>query len=180
MISSQKTTCDKATETRGHIYTTQPQIRITNAEFSDNESNISEDDCKSLNASQTNIRKSVCTNEPFFVIIVRPCLQNIYFSISADWSVTKTFTKLAITKNKNGLEDSKLYYYNYVVFKLCRLFSLLTWSHHYLGSVGPPVPPRPPKTFARARDVVQKEIFSGPKIEVPNETVQESIAVSTI
>lgn len=39
------------------MYTSQPQIRLHNTEFSENESNLSEDECKSLNASQSNIRK---------------------------------------------------------------------------------------------------------------------------
>ncbi|XP_037868943.1 uncharacterized protein LOC101746155 isoform X3 [Bombyx mori] len=50
-------------------YLSQPQIRITAAELSENESNPSEDDCKSLGASQSNMR---------------------------DWAVAKTFTKLTI------------------------------------------------------------------------------------
>ncbi|XP_063892061.1 uncharacterized protein LOC110373862 isoform X6 [Helicoverpa armigera] len=57
-----------------------------------------------------------------------------------EWAVTKSFTKLAVSPKKNGSED------------------------------GPPVPPRPPKTFAtRPREVVPKEIFQGPKIQEPVE-----------
>lgn len=95
VVSTQRQTCDKATETNEqHIYN-QPQIKITSAD-SENESNQSDEDCKSLNASQSNIR--------------------------------------------------------------------------------PPVPPRPPKTFAKNKDVIKKESFQGPKVQEPVDPVQESIA----
>ncbi|KAJ8737680.1 hypothetical protein PYW08_000275 [Mythimna loreyi] len=56
------------------------------------------------------------------------------------WAVTKTFTKLSVAPNRNDSED------------------------------GPPVPPRPPKTFAgRNREVPQKDPFQGPKIQEPVE-----------
>uniref|UniRef100_A0A2H1WC20 SFRICE_024544 n=1 Tax=Spodoptera frugiperda TaxID=7108 RepID=A0A2H1WC20_SPOFR len=100
----------------GHQYTSHPQIRV-NAELSENDSNLSEDDDGSLHASHQNL---------------------------PDWSVTKTFTKLSIASKKNGPEE------------------------------GPPVPPRPPKTFAgRSRDTLTKDPFQGPKIQEPTEVVQE-------
>ncbi|KAG6449108.1 hypothetical protein O3G_MSEX005889 [Manduca sexta] len=101
-------------DNKNHQYLSQPHIRI-NAEFSENESNISDDDCKSLNASQPNIR---------------------------DWSVAKTFTKLAINQKRNGVSED-----------------------------GPPVPPRPPKTFAMN---APKESFQGPKILEPVEVHVEN------
>ncbi|XP_026727953.1 histone-lysine N-methyltransferase 2D-like isoform X2 [Trichoplusia ni] len=61
------------------------------------------------------------------------------------WSVTKSFTKLTVTPKKNGGSED-----------------------------GPPVPPRPPKTFAtlstRTRDAPLKDPFQGPKIQEPPET----------
>lgn len=42
---------------RNQVYLSQPQFRLNNAEFSENDSNLSEDECKSLNASQSNIGK---------------------------------------------------------------------------------------------------------------------------
>ncbi|XP_035428600.2 uncharacterized protein LOC118261739 isoform X3 [Spodoptera frugiperda] len=100
----------------GHQYTSHPQIRV-NAELSENDSNLSEDDDGSLHASHQNL---------------------------PDWSVTKTFTKLSLAPKKNGPEE------------------------------GPPVPPRPPKTFAgRSRDTLTKDPFQGPKIQEPTEVVQE-------
>lgn len=62
-----------------------------------------------------------------------------------DWAVTKTFTKLSVAPNMNGPED------------------------------GPPVPPRPPKTFAgRNREVPQKDPFQGPKIQEPPAEVPDN------
>ncbi|XP_075990967.1 daughter of sevenless isoform X2 [Anticarsia gemmatalis] len=123
MTSVPKPTCDKATETRGQlsVHTTQPQIKITNPEASENDSNLSEDDCKSLNASQINL---------------------------PGWD--RTFNRLTI--NNNGASED-----------------------------GPPVPPRPPKTFARHKDHIQrdKEAFQGPRIQEPVETVPESITSCT-
>ncbi|XP_022832491.1 uncharacterized protein LOC111360654 isoform X3 [Spodoptera litura] len=104
--------------TRGHQYTSHPQIRV-NSELSENDSNLSEDDDGSLHASHQNL---------------------------PDWSVTKTFTKLSISPKKNGPEE------------------------------GPPVPPRPPKTFAgRSRDTLTKDPFQGPKIQEPTEVVLEPL-----
>ncbi|KAJ8737156.1 hypothetical protein PYW07_000427 [Mythimna separata] len=59
------------------------------------------------------------------------------------WAVTKTFTKLSVAPNKDNSED------------------------------GPPVPPRPPKTFAgRSRELLlQKDPFQGPKIQEPLEVL---------
>ncbi|KAH9627966.1 hypothetical protein HF086_017941 [Spodoptera exigua] len=100
----------------GHQYTSHPQIRV-NAELSENDSNMSEDDDGSLHASHQNL---------------------------PDWSVTKTFTKLSIAPKRNGSEE------------------------------GPPVPPRPPKTFAgRSRETLTKDHFQGPKIQEPTEVAPE-------
>ncbi|CAH0703506.1 unnamed protein product [Spodoptera exigua] len=99
----------------GHQYTSHPQIRV-NAELSENDSNMSEDDDGSLHASHQNLH----------------------------WSVTKTFTKLSIAPKRNGSEE------------------------------GPPVPPRPPKTFAgRSRETLTKDHFQGPKIQEPTEVAPE-------
>ncbi|XP_072931003.1 uncharacterized protein dos isoform X2 [Epargyreus clarus] len=94
------------------MYMSQPYIRPpnNNAEFSENDSNLSEDESRSLNASQSNIR---------------------------DWPAAKSFTKSAASPRRNGLSED-----------------------------GPPVPPRPPKTFAMGKDS-QKESFSSPKFLVP-------------
>lgn len=92
------------------VCTSQPQIRVNNAEFSDNDS--SDDECKSLNNSQSNI---------------------------GDWSVAKTFTKLTIEPNRNNGGDYE---------------------------VGPPVPPRPPKTLTMGKDYY-REPFYGPKLQEP-------------
>ncbi|XP_013189395.1 uncharacterized protein LOC106134005 [Amyelois transitella] len=77
IVTSSRKPFDKVSENRGHhMYTSQPQIRVNNAEFSENDSAMSDDECKSLNASQSNIR---------------------------DWAVEKSFTKLAISPKRNGL-----------------------------------------------------------------------------
>ncbi|XP_045784007.1 GRB2-associated-binding protein 1 isoform X2 [Maniola jurtina] len=75
------------TDNKRRIYLSQPQIRINNVELSENDSNFSEDECRSLNASQSNI--------------------------------------------------------------------------------GPPVPPRPPKTFAMSKDFSQKELLQANKVMEP-------------
>ncbi|XP_069365181.1 uncharacterized protein dos isoform X2 [Maniola hyperantus] len=83
---SAKTAFEKTVNNR-RIYLSQPQIRINNVELSENDSNFSEDECRSLNVSQSNI--------------------------------------------------------------------------------GPPVPPRPPKTFAMSKDFSQKELLQANKIMEP-------------
>ncbi|CAH2103192.1 unnamed protein product [Euphydryas editha] len=96
-----------------------PQIRINNVavDFSENDSN-SEDECRSLNASQYNI---------------------------GEVTVAKSFTRLSINPQRNnGISDD-----------------------------GPPVPPRPPKTFSMNKDLVHRESFHGPKIQEPVE-IQEN------
>ncbi|XP_048005353.1 GRB2-associated-binding protein 2 isoform X2 [Leguminivora glycinivorella] len=101
-----------AGDSRGNqMYLSQP-LRQHNAEFSENESNLSEDECKSLNASHSNI---------------------------GDWSVTKSFTKLAVGPKKNGIPDD-----------------------------GPPVPPRPPKTLGvTSKNNLQRDAYLGPKYNEP-------------
>ncbi|XP_061704764.1 uncharacterized protein LOC133516065 [Cydia pomonella] len=101
-----------AGDSRGNqMYLSQP-LRQHNADFSENESNLSEDECKSLNASHSNI---------------------------GDWSVTKSFTKLAVGPRKNGIPDD-----------------------------GPPVPPRPPKTLGvTSKNNLHKDVYLGPKYNEP-------------
>ncbi|KAI8430812.1 hypothetical protein MSG28_000967 [Choristoneura fumiferana] len=113
IVTSKRRPFEMVPNNRGNqVYLSQPQFRLNNAEFSENDSNLSDDECKSLNASQSNI---------------------------GDWSVTKSFTKLAVSPKKNGIPDD-----------------------------GPPVPPRPPKTLAvTSKTNPQKEPFLGPKINEP-------------
>ncbi|XP_045458257.1 GRB2-associated-binding protein 3 [Melitaea cinxia] len=105
---------------RSNSYHGTPQIRINNVavDFSENDSN-SEDECRSLNASQYNI---------------------------GEVKVAKSFTRLTIhpQQHNNGISDD-----------------------------GPPVPPRPPKTFSMNRDLVHRESFHGPKVQEPVE-IQEN------
>ncbi|CAH2035128.1 unnamed protein product, partial [Iphiclides podalirius] len=94
---------------RSHqMYRSQPHIRLNNPEFSENDSNLSDEDCKSLNASHSNIR---------------------------DWAVSKSFTKSASQSQRNG-------------------------QYHH----GPPVPPRPPKTFAMSKEATLKKKLHSSKI----------------
>ncbi|KAJ2954326.1 hypothetical protein O0L34_g2582 [Tuta absoluta] len=85
-------TLDRAADRSLQMYTSQPHMRINTADFSENESNISDEESRSLNASQSNIR---------------------------DWSVAKTFTKLAMSPKRNGISGP------------------------------PTPPPRPPKTLQK-------------------------------
>ncbi|XP_028165364.1 GRB2-associated-binding protein 2 isoform X2 [Ostrinia furnacalis] len=112
IVTSARTPLERVADNRDNqMYISQPQIRLHNADLSENESNLSEEECRSLNASQSNIR---------------------------DYSVAKSFTKLSINREKNGgYED------------------------------GPPVPPRPPKTFALSKEMFTKEIPPTPKIQEP-------------
>lgn len=120
IVTSTRSPFEKVSDTRSHqMYMSQPHIRLNNADFSENESNLSDEEWKSLNASQSNIR---------------------------DWTVEKSFTKLAISPKRNGVSED-----------------------------GPPVPPRPPKTFTMSKDLSQKETFQGPKIEEPMES-QENVS----
>lgn len=120
IVVSQINPLEKVLESRGHqMYLNQPHIKANNPEISENESNFSDEDCKSLNASQSNIR---------------------------DWSVAKTFTKLAITPKNNEPSEE-----------------------------GPPVPPRPPKTLAMKKDIQKDITYQGPKIHEPTNTHFEHI-----
>ncbi|CAH0716384.1 unnamed protein product, partial [Brenthis ino] len=91
----------------------QPQIKINNIELSENESNISEDECRSLNNCQS----------------------------TGELTVAKSFTKMSIHQLR----------------------------HDGGGDSGPPVPPRPPKTFAMSKDLCHRESFHGPKIQEPTD-----------
>ncbi|XP_026317081.1 uncharacterized protein LOC113228118 [Hyposmocoma kahamanoa] len=123
IVMSTRTPFDRSDNRNYQMYMSQPHIKLNNTEFSENESNLSDEECKSLNASQSNIR---------------------------DWSVAKTFTKLAISPNRNGI-----------------------------SSEGPPVPPRPPKTLIMSRDLIQKDPFHGPKFQEPIES-QDTISPQQI
>ena len=51
-----RTPLERVSDNKGHqMYLSQPHIRLNNAEFSENDSNLSDEECKSLNASQSNI-----------------------------------------------------------------------------------------------------------------------------
>ncbi|KPI91971.1 Protein daughter of sevenless [Papilio xuthus] len=99
------------------MYLSQPHIRSNTAEFSENDSNLSDEDCKSLNASQSNIINFV---------------------------PARTFTKSAPRPIKYG-------------------------GYHH----GPPVPPRPPKTFAMSRGLFQRD-YRAPERNNPPEANWES------
>ncbi|KAJ0183817.1 hypothetical protein K1T71_000240 [Dendrolimus kikuchii] len=121
IVMSTRNQMERVSQSRGHLYTSQPYIRPINADFSENDSNISDEECKSLNASQSNIR---------------------------DWSVAKTFTKLAISPNTTGISED-----------------------------GPPVPPRPPKTFIMSRDTQREPVYQGPRYQEPVEIHVETTKV---
>ncbi|XP_041986995.1 GRB2-associated-binding protein 2 [Aricia agestis] len=118
IIVSSNTPFQRGYHEKNHMYFSQPQIRVNNVEFSENESNLSDDECKSLNASQCNI---------------------------GDWSAAKSFKKMAVNTSplESGIEN------------------------------GPPIPPRPPKTFTMGRDLSHRESFQGPKIQEPTENTHE-------
>ncbi|CAG9558308.1 unnamed protein product [Danaus chrysippus] len=107
VISSNK----KVGSTRSYTYLTQPQIRVNNVELSENESNLSEDECRSLSTSQFNM---------------------------GDWTVAKSFKRLSVHPQ----------------------------SQEGFNADGPPVPPRPPKTFAMSKDLTRaKDSYQGPKFQ---------------
>ncbi|CAH0401969.1 unnamed protein product [Chilo suppressalis] len=118
IITSARHPLERMAEYREHhMYTSQPQIRLNNQD-SENDSTLSDEECKSLNASQSNIH---------------------------DYSVSKTFTKLTISPEKDELPED-----------------------------GPPVPPRPPKTFSRSKELFYKETYQGPKFLEPPDTPDPS------
>ncbi|KOB64318.1 putative GRB2-associated-binding protein, partial [Operophtera brumata] len=56
IVRSTRMPVDRVTDNRAHqMYTSQPHIRLNNTDCSENESNLSDEECKSLNASQSNI-----------------------------------------------------------------------------------------------------------------------------
>lgn len=55
IVRSTRIPFDRVTDNRAQqMYTSQPHIR-NNTDFSENESNLSDEECKSLNASHSNI-----------------------------------------------------------------------------------------------------------------------------
>ncbi|XP_050361103.1 GRB2-associated-binding protein 1 [Nymphalis io] len=116
IVTSTKTfdKSDASNKFKTYSYHGTPQIRINNvAVESENDSN-SEDECRSLNASQYNI---------------------------GEVTVAKSFTRLNINSQRsNGTSYD-----------------------------GPPVPPRPPKTFSLNKDLAHRESFHGPKVQEPIE-----------
>ncbi|CAK1588170.1 unnamed protein product [Parnassius mnemosyne] len=119
IVMSTRTPLERVSNRSHQMYMSQPHIRLNNAEFSENESNLSDEECKSLNASQSNIR---------------------------DWSAAKSFTKSALRSSKNG-----------------------DFQH------GPPVPPRPPKTFALSKEASQRDTFLGSKVHEPADGQDNSV-----
>lgn len=57
IVMSTRTPFDRTDNRNYQMYMSQPHIKLNNTEFSENESNLSDEECKSLNASQSNIRK---------------------------------------------------------------------------------------------------------------------------
>lgn len=57
IVVSTRSPLERVSVNRGHMYMSQPHIRPNNADLSENDSNLSDEECKSLNASQSNIRK---------------------------------------------------------------------------------------------------------------------------
>ncbi|XP_039764163.1 uncharacterized protein LOC120636664 isoform X2 [Pararge aegeria] len=101
ILISTKKPFEKSDSNDKRIYLSQPQIIINSVEVSENESNLSDDECRSLNTSQSNI---------------------------GGCDVSKTFTKLSVAPQ--GIKA--------------------------VNEEGPPVPPRPPKTFTMNKDLSQK------------------------
>ncbi|XP_068619755.1 GRB2-associated-binding protein 1 isoform X3 [Battus philenor] len=111
VVSTRRQT-DRVPNRNHQMYMSQPHIRPNNADVSENDSNLSEEECKSLNASQSNIR---------------------------EYSAARSYSKPAGRPNTD--EDFQ---------------------------DGPPVPPRPPKTFAMSKDP-SVNTLQPPKIIEPND-----------
>lgn len=58
IVMSTRRPLERVSNRSHQMYMSQPHIRLNNAEFSENDSNLSDEECKSLNASHSNISMS--------------------------------------------------------------------------------------------------------------------------
>ncbi|XP_059062340.1 GRB2-associated-binding protein 1 isoform X2 [Achroia grisella] len=80
IVTSARSQFEKASDTRSQqMYMSQPHIRLNNADFSENESNLSDEEWKSLNASQSNIRPPVPPRPPKTFTMSKDFLQKEIF-----------------------------------------------------------------------------------------------------
>lgn len=110
-------------EHRGHHH--HHQMYSSHHPDSENDSTMSEEDCRSLNASQQNIR---------------------------DYQVTKSFTKLSLSPNTNTMAEQPTNPNN---DQPNTMTEQPINPNNDQPECGPPVPPRPPKTLSRYRADVQ-------------------------
>ncbi|XP_045530802.1 uncharacterized protein LOC123718407 isoform X5 [Pieris brassicae] len=137
---------------KGPQYLSHPHIRINNVDLSENESNISDEECKSLNASHSNIAR--------------------YGNIPDTWLLARSYVRPGLDdENRPNLRASG----SGIRDRLQVRFSSFNKgerakphsSPKRIGSSeeGPPVPPRPPKSFGFSKE--HRESFQGPKIQEP-------------
>ncbi|XP_047524849.1 uncharacterized protein LOC125062765 isoform X4 [Pieris napi] len=149
---------------KGLQYLSHPHIRINNVDLSENESNISDEECKSLNASHSNIAR--------------------YGNIPDTWLLARSYVRPGLDgENRPNLRASG----SGIRDRLQVRFSSFNKgekakphsSPRGIGESeeGPPVPPRPPKSFGFIRE--NRESFQGPKIQEPegDRSKQESFAI---
>ncbi|XP_045510165.1 uncharacterized protein LOC123705444 isoform X2 [Colias croceus] len=148
IIIGSKSSFDAVSEKSQQIYLSHPQIRVNN-DFSENESNLSDEECKSLNASQSNI--------------------------ADDWSLTRTYIRPGPL---DRLEHFKAYSGGNVPVRpafvrperkptgcLGQAASCLGQCDASEEGDGPPVPPRPPKTITLSRE--HRDSYQGPRLREP-------------
>ncbi|CAG4941990.1 unnamed protein product [Colias eurytheme] len=147
IIIGSKSSFDAVSEKSQQIYLSHPQIRVNN-DFSENESNLSDEECKSLNASQSNL--------------------------ADDWSLTRTYIRPGPL---DRLEHFKAYTGGNVPVRPAfvgpperKPTGCLGQAASCLGQCdaseeGPPVPPRPPKTITLSRE--HRDSYQGPRLREP-------------
>ncbi|XP_050683451.1 uncharacterized protein LOC126978553 isoform X2 [Leptidea sinapis] len=142
---------------KSHLYLSQPQIRVNNVDLSETESNLSDEECKSLNASQMNVENWTLTRS--YVRRV-PDAENV-----AEGRSNTKRNKLRVRSSTGSREKS----------------SSRRSPRRTEVFEGPPVPPRPPKTVTI---LDPKESFQleertkgereGPKLQEPEIEIDNS------
>ncbi|XP_045489920.1 GRB2-associated-binding protein 1 isoform X1 [Pieris rapae] len=137
---------------KGPQYLSHPHIRISNVDLSENESNISDEECKSLNASHSNIAR--------------------YGNIPDTWLLARSYVRPGPDdENKPNLRASGSGVSNRLRVRFSSFNKEEKPKPHSSprrirdSEEGPPVPPRPPKSVGFNTE--HKESFQGPKIQEP-------------
>ncbi|CAK1554074.1 unnamed protein product [Leptosia nina] len=147
-------------------YLSHPQIRINNVELSENESNLSDEECKSLNASHSNIARYGNVPENWSArSYVRPSPEDENRTdarVSGSGNKPDRLKPPSSFNKTERLRHGSPRKFDVSEEECCEYIGL---NDSMFSFQAPPVPPRPPKSVGF--NLEHRDSFQGPKLQEP-------------